>query len=162
MLVFNSLFEESLQPSWCLKKVFGTQGFPAGAVVKNLPANSGDPGDTFDPWIRKIPWRRKQQPTPVFLPREFSGQRSLACYSSRGHTELDAIELVHMLSSFGLWVEDALHYSRAVSRSSSERDASPGPDLYIMPHSRNVDVKLSHYNIWPLNVLFIRIIWESE
>ena len=100
MLVFNSLFEESLQPSRCLKKVFGTQGFPAGAVVKNLPANSGDPGDTFDPWIRKIPWRRKQQPTPVFLPREFRGQRSLAGYSSRGRTELDTIELVHTLFFF--------------------------------------------------------------
>ena len=162
MLVFNSLFEESLQPSRYLKKVFGTQGFPGDAVVKNLPANSGDPGESFDPWIRKIPWRRKQQPTPVFLPREFPGQRSLAGYSSQGRTELDTIELVHMLSSIAFWVEDAVHYSRAVSRSSSEGDASLGPNLYVMPHSRNVDVKLSHYNIWLLNVLFIRIIWESE
>ena len=31
----------------------------------------------FSPWIRKIPWRRKWQPTPVFLPEEFHGQRSL-------------------------------------------------------------------------------------
>ena len=31
----------------------------------------------FDPWIRKIPWRREWQPTPVFLPRESHGQRSL-------------------------------------------------------------------------------------
>ena len=34
----------------------------------------------FNPWIRKIPWRRKWQPTPVFLPRKFHGQRSLAGY----------------------------------------------------------------------------------
>ena len=33
-------------------------------VVKNLPARRGG----FDPWVRKIPWRRKWQPTPVFLP----------------------------------------------------------------------------------------------
>ena len=32
----------------------------------------------FDPWVRKIPWRRKRQPTPVFLPGEPHGQRSLA------------------------------------------------------------------------------------
>ena len=31
-------------------------GFPGGSVVKNLPANAGD---TFDPWVGKIPWRRK-------------------------------------------------------------------------------------------------------
>ena len=35
----------------------------------------------FGPRLRKIPWRRKWQPTPVFLPREFHGQRSLAGYS---------------------------------------------------------------------------------
>ena len=35
----------------------------------------------FDPWVRKIPWRRKWQPTPVFLPGKSYGQRSLAGYS---------------------------------------------------------------------------------
>ena len=35
----------------------------------------------FDPWIRKIPWRRAWHPTPVFLPGESHGQRSLAGYS---------------------------------------------------------------------------------
>ena len=38
----------------------------------------------FDPWVRKIPWRRKQQPTPVFLPGEFHGQRSLVGCSPWG------------------------------------------------------------------------------
>ena len=32
----------------------------------------------FNPWVRKIPWRRKWQPAPVFFPGEFHGQRSLA------------------------------------------------------------------------------------
>ena len=36
----------------------------------------------FDPWVRKIPWRRKRQPTPVFLPEKSHGKRSLAGYSS--------------------------------------------------------------------------------
>ena len=35
----------------------------------------------FNPWVGKIPWRRKWQPTPVFLPRKFCGQRSLVGYS---------------------------------------------------------------------------------
>ena len=44
-------------------------------VVKNLPANAGRRKRRgFDHWVRKIPWRRAQQPTPVF------GQRSLVGY----------------------------------------------------------------------------------
>ena len=39
----------------------------------------------FDPWVRKVPWRRKRQPTSVFLPGESHGQRSLAGYSPWGH-----------------------------------------------------------------------------
>ena len=46
---------------------------PGGAVVKNPPANAGDSGS--------IPGSGKRQPTPVFLPRESRGQRSLADYS---------------------------------------------------------------------------------
>ena len=37
-------------------------------VVKNLPANAGDMRQGFNPCFRKIPWRRKWQSTPVFLP----------------------------------------------------------------------------------------------
>ena len=39
----------------------------------------------FDPWVRKIPWRRVRQPTPVSLPGESHGQRSLAGCSPWGH-----------------------------------------------------------------------------
>ena len=46
----------------------------------------------FDPWVRKITWRRKRQPNPVFLPGESHGQRSLAGYSSWDHKELDMTE----------------------------------------------------------------------
>ena len=41
----------------------------------------------FDPCVRKIPWRRKWQPTPVFLPEESHGQRSLEGYSPWGGKE---------------------------------------------------------------------------
>ena len=43
----------------------------------------------FNPWVRKIPWRKAWQPTPVFLPGKSHGQRSLAGYSLWGHKELD-------------------------------------------------------------------------
>ena len=49
-------------------------------VVKNLPANEIDMRQGFDPWVGKVPWRRAWQPTPVFLPGESHGQRSLAGY----------------------------------------------------------------------------------
>ena len=38
----------------------------------------------FDPWVRKIPWRRAWQPTPVFLPGKSHGQRSLTGHSPWG------------------------------------------------------------------------------
>ena len=43
----------------------------------------------MDPWVGKIPWRREWQPTPVFLPRESHGRRSLAGYTPWGHKEFD-------------------------------------------------------------------------
>ena len=46
----------------------------------------------FDPWFGNIPWRRKWQPTPVFLPGEFHGQRSLKDYSPLGPKESDMTE----------------------------------------------------------------------
>ena len=51
----------------------------------------------FDPWVGTIPWRRKWQPTPVFLPGKFHRQRNLAGYSPWGCIELDMNE---QLSTF--------------------------------------------------------------
>ena len=47
----------------------------------------------FDPWVRKSPWRRAWQPTPVFLPTESHGQRGLTGYSPQGHEESDKTEV---------------------------------------------------------------------
>ena len=46
-------------------------------------------GCRFNPWVEKIPKRRKWQPAPVFLPGKSHGQRRLAGYSPWGHKELD-------------------------------------------------------------------------
>ena len=61
-------------------------GLPGGSVVKN-PTCQGRRCERFgfDPWIGKIPCRRKLQPTLVFLPGKFHGQRNLAGYSPWGH-----------------------------------------------------------------------------
>ena len=50
-------------------------GFTGGRVVQNPPASAGDAGDSGS-----ISWRRKWQPSPVFLPGKFHGQRSLVGY----------------------------------------------------------------------------------
>ena len=72
-------------------------GIPGGAMVKNLPARAGERCKRceFDPWVRKIPWRRKWQPTSVFLPGKSHGQRSLVGCSPRGCEELDMTEQAH-------------------------------------------------------------------
>ena len=46
----------------------------------------------FSPWGGKISWRREWQPTPVFLPRESHGQRSLAGHRPQGSRESDMTE----------------------------------------------------------------------
>ena len=59
-------------------------------VIKNPPANAGDTGDMGStPELGRFLWRKAWQPTPVFLPGESHGQRSLVGYSLRGCIELD-------------------------------------------------------------------------
>ena len=65
-------------------------------VVKNQPDIAGGVKRIWlDPWVRKAPWRRAGQPTPVFLPGESHGRRSLAGCSPRGHKESDTTERLH-------------------------------------------------------------------
>ena len=64
--------------SYCIEEM----GFPAGSVVKNLPAVQET---RVYPWVRKIPCRRKWRPTPLFLPEKSHGQRSLEGYSPWSH-----------------------------------------------------------------------------
>ena len=63
-------------------------------VVTDPPTDAGDIRDARDagPGVSEVPWRRKWQPTPIFLPGESHGQRSLAGYSPRGRRELDTTE----------------------------------------------------------------------
>ena len=88
-------------------------GLPSGSDGKRFCLQYRRPG--FNPWVRKIPWRREWLSTPVFLPGEFHeqyGQRSLASYSPRGHKKSDMAEqltqVTHIIMTF--WVKSLSHY----------------------------------------------------
>ena len=70
-------------------------------TVKNPPAMQKTQKTWFDPWVRKI-WSREWQPTPVFLPGESNGQRSLASYSPWGFKESDTTAVTLKVGSSGL------------------------------------------------------------
>ena len=71
--------------------------------VQSLGRECGRRG--FNPWVGKIPCRRKWQPTPALLPGISHGWRSLVGYSSWGRKESDTTERLHFHFHFlvGLW-----------------------------------------------------------
>ena len=81
---------DSLQKKVVLKKQckYKKLGFPDGLADKESPSQCKIHRKWgFDPWIRKIPWSRKWQLTPVFLPGKSLGQRSLMGYTPWGCKE---------------------------------------------------------------------------
>ena len=76
-----------------------SRGLPWWLSGKNPPDNAED---RLDLWVRKISWSRNWQPTPVFLPGESHGQRSLAGYRAWGRKELETTQWLntHAGSSF--------------------------------------------------------------
>ena len=64
--------------------------FPGGSDSKGVCLQCGRPG--FNPWVGKIPWRRKWQPTPALLLGKFHGWRGLIGYSPWGCKESDTTE----------------------------------------------------------------------
>ena len=88
-------------------------GFPGGTSSK-------EPGCQcrrhkrceFDPWVQKIPWRSAWQPTPVFMPEESCGPRSLVGYGSQCHKGLDVKK---QLSSHACTIELHLILNRIIT-----------------------------------------------
>ena len=82
----------------------GCSGLPTGgSVVKNQPAYAGDTGDVgLIPGSGRSPWRRKRQPTPIFLPGKFYGQRSLTGYSPWGRKDSGLSMHMHVLYSYNI------------------------------------------------------------
>ena len=85
MWPFSRLNWYFFQDLWLIR------GFLSGTVIKNLPAHAGDARDTGS-ISGSGRWRRTWQPTPVFLPGKFHGQRSLVGYSPLGCKESDITE----------------------------------------------------------------------
>ena len=80
-------------------------GFPGGSAVKNPLTNAGHV--RLIPGFGEIPLKRKWQPTPVFLPGEPGGQRSLVGYSPWGLKESDITE---QLSQHNLHLKSLVHW----------------------------------------------------
>ena len=78
---------ESINLIWL--KIWWPLGCPVGTNGKESACHCKRQRREFDPWVGKIPWRRPWQPTPVFLPGEARGQRSLVGYSPWGRKELE-------------------------------------------------------------------------
>ena len=118
-------------------------GFPPGSEVKASACNSGDLGSVpgFDPRVRKIPWRRKWQPTPVFLPGETHGRRSLVGYSPRGRKEQDTTERLQFQfkscrKSCGEGWRDSSAKAQTLCQSSSSTRGTPGCSVRRGPSPR--------------------------
>ena len=75
--------------------------FPEGSAVKNLLCSTLRRYG-FNPWVRKMPWRRAGQPTPVFSCGESPGQRSLVGLGPWGHKEPDTTEVPENSCKLGL------------------------------------------------------------
>ena len=89
---YKKIFKKSLLSPFCFPR-----GLPRLLSSKELVCqHRRHKRRGFDPWFRKIPWRRKWQPTPVFLPGESHGHRNLVGYSSWGCKESDRTEHAHM------------------------------------------------------------------
>ena len=86
--------QENLKLSSLLSFLLFSRVFPGDASNKEPDCHCRrNKWCGFSPWVGKIPWRRKWQPTPAFLPGEFHGQRSLMGYGPWVHKESDTTEV---------------------------------------------------------------------
>ena len=91
---------------WCHPAI-STSVVPFSSCLQSFPASGSFPMSQFFT-SGKIPWRRKWQPTPVFLPGKSHGPWSLVGYCPWGRKESDMTEWFHFLSFFPLFSEMSL------------------------------------------------------
>ena len=92
MYGFESWKESWAPKNWSLWTVMLEKTFESPLDCKEIQPVHPKGNQWFDPWVGKISWKRAWQPTPVFLPGGFRGQRSLAAYSPWGYKESDMTE----------------------------------------------------------------------
>ena len=126
-------------------------------MVKNLPAMQRP---RFNPWVEKIPWRREQLPTPLFLPRESQGQRSLVGYSPWGCKESDTTERLTLSISISL-VPSQQGTTPISRQTESPRETHP----QLFPFWQESQSIVDHNSFLPLshNAHWYSIVkWETE
>ena len=123
--------------------------FPGGAICKEPACQCRRrKRHGFEPQGRKILWRRAWQPTPVFLPGESHGQRSLVGYSPWGHREPDITETTQHGSSQGQEKVKLTIHHHTVKNHTSRTKATVSVDFIFLcsNHSKFHDVLLIHMN----------------
>ena len=89
--VLQSMGSERVRHDWATELNWGDASGSEPACQCRIQKRCG-----LDSWVRKIPWRRAWQPTPVLLSGESHGQRSLVCCGHWGHTESDILKQLSM------------------------------------------------------------------
>ena len=112
------------------EELVSPQRFPWWLRWSRICLQCGRPG--FNPWVGKIPWRRKWQAILVFWPREFHGERSLVGYNPR---------VAKRQTRLSDWYHQA-HRGREsarVSRNSQKCDGSPQSTALVLPRSQKAE-----------------------
>ena len=101
----------------------------ASLVAQTVKRQSTIGRPVFHPWVGKIPWKRKWQPTPVLLPGKSRGLRSLVGYSPWGHKESDTTEQLHH-STTSSHFRNGSNSNSTVSHSGSQNKMEEFPIFY--------------------------------
>ena len=125
-----------------------TGGFPSGSDGKELVCNAGDLG--LIPALGRFPWRRERLPTPVSLPGESHGQRSLAGHSPRGCKESGRTEWYHF------------HLASQVAPVVKKPPASAGDTDSIAGSGRSPSVNRKMWNIISLYLQHRPHSWKQD
>ena len=124
-------------------------GFPGGTSGKEPACHCRKcKRCRFDAWVRKIPWRRAWQPTPVFLPGESYGQRILVGYSSRSHRVGHGWSDLTQMS-----MNKVIYYVQVTKSLHLKPIESSFPRLSINDHNNN-DI-FAFITIWLISVVLI-------
>ena len=153
-----SLRQKQNKPAWCYHvwgPFWATSLLPQGPTSNSYPLMgttlwpSGKKSSWqyrrcwFEPWVGKIPWRRKWQPTPIFLPGKSQGQRSLVAYSPWSHK--DTIEHTSRQGGPG-------HHNRPEANPRARKEAGRRQItavIFMMCFMTSKPLK-AHYVLWSL------------
>ena len=107
-------------------------GFP-GVSGRRICQQCRRPG--YNPWVRKFPWRREWQPTPVFLPGEVHGEMSLVGYSPWGHKESNTTKrLTHSHECTHTHMHTHTHTYRHITQGNIIQSLKRRKSYYMQQH----------------------------